>query len=189
MKVNLLKLVASKNRRRASVMLLASLFVISFALISGMAQLKNPKRVTAIQVGQGAEGARVTIVSDAPLNDYEAFRRGDRFYVKIPLADFSAGQPNFHGDGFEDIQVQRVGDSVVVSFKLQPGASARVDQRSNRLDVIFSAPDRLAHNNASSSKRATAGSATGSVAVKSAANPQPRNDAGPMPPSSPPISR
>ncbi len=95
--------------------------------------------MTALQLGDSAEGARVTIVSDSALNDYEAFRRGDRFYVKIPQADFSAGNPTFRGNGFEDVRVQEVGDSVIVSFKLQPGATARVDQRSNRLDVIFSA--------------------------------------------------
>lgn len=79
----------------------------------------------------------MTVVSDSALNDYEAFRRGDRFYVKIPLADFSSALPQLRADGFEDVQVQRVGDNVVVSFKLQPGATARVEQRSNRLDVIF----------------------------------------------------
>jgi len=34
----------------------------------------------------------VTIVSDSALNDYEAFRRGDRFYVKIPQAEFAFSQ-------------------------------------------------------------------------------------------------
>jgi hypothetical protein len=91
---------------------------------------------------QLAEGARVTVNADAALNDYEAFRRGDRFYVKIPLAAFSFSQPRFHGNGFDDVQVQKVGDSVVVSFKLQLGASARVEQHANRLEVIFAAPNR-----------------------------------------------
>jgi hypothetical protein len=185
MKVNFLKLVAIENRRRSGVMLLTSLFVISLALMTGVAQLKNPKRVTAIQLGQAAEGARVTIVSDAALNDYEAFRRGDRFYVKIPLADLAAAQPNFHGDGFADILVQRVGDSVVISFGLQPGASARVDQRSNRLDVIFSAPNRLARINNPNSNRGT----VSIVPVNGTSNLQSRYSAGPTPPSSPPVSR
>ena len=117
----------------------AFLGLISFGATLGYTQVKNQKRVTALQLGDSADGARVTIVSDSALNDYEAFRRGDRFYVKIPLADFTAATPNFHGVGFEDVRVQEVGDSVIVSFKLQLGATARVDQRSNRLDVIFSA--------------------------------------------------
>lgn len=105
---------------------------------SSQAQLKNQRRVTAVQLGTAAEGSRVTVSSDTAINDYEAFRRGDRFYVKIPWADFVSAAPRFRGDGFDDVQVQKVGDGVVVSFKLQPGAMARIDQRGNHLDVIFS---------------------------------------------------
>jgi hypothetical protein len=126
------------NRSRRVVVIFAFLGLISMATTLGFTQIKPQKRVTALQLGDAADGARVTIVSDSALNDYEAFRRGDRFYVKIPVADFAAASPTFRGNGFEDVRVQEVGDSVVVSFKLQPGATARVDQRSNRLDVIFS---------------------------------------------------
>lgn len=124
---------------RHTAILFVFLGLISISATLGLSQVKSQKRVTALQLGDAPAGARVTIVSDSALNDYEAFRRGDRFYVKIPLADFSAATPNFRGTGFEDVHVQKVGDSVIVSFKLQPGATARVDQRSNRLDVIFSA--------------------------------------------------
>src|SRR6185436_4665745 len=151
MKINFLKNLVNRNRTRCSLALLASLISIWFALTPGAAQSKLQKRITSLQIGEGAEGARVTVVSDSLLNDYEAFRRGDRFYVRIPLADFTAGKPVFRGDGFDDVQVQKVGESVVVSFKLQPGASARVDQHSNRLDVIFSAPNRIARTSRASS--------------------------------------
>jgi hypothetical protein len=119
----------------------ALLFFLGLGLSSfepGSAQLKNQRRVTAVQLGTAAEGSRVSVASDTPLNDYEGFRRGDRFYVKIPWADFVSAMPRFRADGFDDVQVQKVGDSVVISFKLQPGASARIDQRGNRLDIIFS---------------------------------------------------
>jgi hypothetical protein len=114
------------------------------------------------------------------LIDYKAFRRGDRFYVKISLADFSAAAPHFRADGFEDVQVQKVGDSSVVSFKLQPGASARVDQYSNRLDVVFSAPNKNVYNstaNAGSNRTSSQNSAAGP------------DWAGPMPPGSDPALR
>jgi hypothetical protein len=153
-----------KQRFGAALLFLACLTV--FLLTSGAAQLKDQRHVTAIQLGGAAEGSRVMVVSDAPLLDYEAFRRGDRFYVKIPLTDLSSPAPHFRADGFEDVQVQRSGDSLIVSFKLQPGATARVDQRGNRLDVIFSAPIR------SSSMR------TGSA--QSSGN-QGRDSVGPMP--------
>lgn len=189
MKINFLNSAVLRNRWRCGVALLALFISTWFALTPGSAQSRNQKRVTSIQVGAVSEGSRVTLVSDSALNDYEAFRRGDRFYVRIPLADFTAGQPHFRGDGFEDVQVQKVGDSVVVSFKLQPGATARVDQRSNRLDVVFSAPNRMARSNRTNaeSSRGTYIPTDGIVRVR---NPQTlqhrdRDAAGPIPPGSP----
>jgi hypothetical protein len=166
MKSEHLKSLILENKQRfgAALLFLACLTV--FVLTSGAAQLKDQRRVTAIQLGGAAEGSRVMVVSDTPLLDYEAFRRGDRFYVKIPLADLSSPAPHFRADGFDDVQVQRVGDSLIVSFKLQPGATARVDQRGNRLDVIFSAPVR------SSSARTGTAQSSGNAG---------RDSAGPMP--------
>ncbi len=130
------------NRWRCGAILLASVCIVWVAFISSSAQLKAQKHVTSVEMGQAAEGARVTVISDAALNDYEAFRRGNRFYVKIPLAEFAFSQPRFHGNGFDDVQVQKVGDSVVVSFRLQPAAAAHVEQHANRLEVIFTAVNR-----------------------------------------------
>jgi hypothetical protein len=184
MKSNLVKSVVIENSWRYGVGLLACLFLLSVTHKSGSAQVKNQKRVTAVQMGQASEGARVTVVSDSALSDYEAFRRGDRFYVKIPLADYTAAQPRFRGAGFENVQVQKFGDGVIVSFKLQAGASARVDQRSNRLDVIFSAANRTGRNNPSNSEsnRVSQGQANNPVT-------QGRDSAGPIPPGSPLASR
>src|SRR5947207_2469752 len=136
-----------ENNYRGGLALLLFVLLISFTLTPGSAQLLNQKRITGLTLGDAAEGSRVTIFSDSALNDYEAFRRGDRFYVKIPLAEFTSVPPHCCANGFEDVQVQRVGNSLVVSFRLQPGATARVDQHPNRLDVIFSAPNRTFHTN------------------------------------------
>lgn len=189
MKIKFLKTLVLGDRTRWSLALLVALISIWFALTPGTAQSKLQKRITSLQIGEASEGARVTVVSDSLLNDYEAFRRGDRFYVRIPLAEFTAAKPGFRGDGFEDVQVQKIGDSVVVSFKLQPGASAHVDQHSNRLDVIFSAPNRMARTNRpnASSNRTAYVPADGIVRV---INPQTmqyrqRDAAGPLPPGSP----
>src|SRR5688500_13866393 len=114
----------------------AALCLVCFALAQGASQLTNTKRITAVQLAESAEGSRVTVTGDSLLDDYEAFRRGDRFYVRIPATDFVAAQPSFQGKGFEDVQVQKVGDSVVISFRLQPGVNARVIGAANRLDVI-----------------------------------------------------
>lgn len=162
MKSEHLKAMISENKQRIGVALFFLVCLTLFVLTPGAAQLREQRHVTAIQLGGAAEGSRVTIGSDSPLLDYEAFRRGDRFYVKIPLADLSSAAPHFRADGFEDVQVQRAGDSLIVSFKLQPGATARVDQRGNHLDVIFSAPNR-SNNNAATSGSMRAGNPQVSV--------------------------
>lgn len=186
MKPNLIKSILFANGWRCVAALLASVCLVWVAFISSSAQLKARKHVTSLQLGQAAEGARVTIISDEALNDYEAFRRGDHFYVRIPEAAFAFSQPTFHGGGFDDVQVQKVGDSVVVSFKLQPGASARVDEHSNRLDVIFTAPNR--------SQRATFASNPSSTGVNRTSQNQRNQErqravAGPAPSDSPQTSR
>ena len=102
---------------------------------------KSGKRqhVTTLRSSDSAEGSRVAINSDQSLSDYEAYRRGDRFYVKIPAADVPRAEAT-RGRGYADVKVQRGSDSTVISFRLQPGATAHVEQRSNKLEVVFSAP-------------------------------------------------
>jgi hypothetical protein len=190
MKPNSIKSTVFANGWRSGAVLLASVCLVWVAFVSSSAQHKTLKRVTSLQLGQAAEGARVTIVSDSALNDYEAFRRGDRFYVKIPQAEFAFSQPRFNGDGFDDVQVQRVGDSVVVSFKLQPGASAHVDEHSNRLEVIFSAPNRSQRGNLANVASNRTTSAAGNRSSANQGNPNRQRDAaGPVPSDSPQVSR
>ena len=181
MKTEHLKSVILENKLRSVVALLLFVCLSLFVFTPGSAQLRDQRHVTAIQLGGAAEGSRVTVVSDSPLNDYEAFRRGERFYVKIPMADFASAAPHFRADGFEDVQVQKVGDSLIVSFRLQAGATARVDQRGNRLDVVFSAPNRSSYNNTTSTGSRTEGPQT--------SGDRGRDAAGPMPSDSVPSSR
>src|SRR5713101_3243684 len=97
------------------------------------------QRVATLRSSDSPEGSRVALSSDQSLSDYEAYRRGDRFYVKIPAADVPRAEA-MRGRGFADVKVQRGADSTVISFRLQPGATAHVEQRANRLEVVFSAP-------------------------------------------------
>lgn len=124
--------------------------------------LKKP-RVATLRASDSPEGSRVALSSDQSLNDYEAYRRGDRFYVKIPAADVPRAEV-VRGRAFGDVKVQRSADSTVVSFRLQPGATARVEQRGNKLDVVFKMPG------AAPSTSNSGGREVG------------RNDAGPAPP-------
>ena len=98
------------------------------------------KHSATIRASDSSEGSRVSISSDSTLDDYEAYRRGDRFYVKVPAMEVSQAQAKVHARGFEDVNVQKSGSNTLLSFHLQPGTTARVDQRGNRLEVIFTTP-------------------------------------------------
>ena len=119
----------------------------------------NRQRVATLRSSDSPDGSRVALTANQSLSDYEAYRRGDRFYVKIPPADVPRPEV-VRGRAFADVKVQRSVDSTVVSFRLQPGATAHVEQRGNKLDVVFTMPGAK-----SSSGREVA-----------------RNDAGPAPP-------
>lgn len=141
----------SNTRMKAYVALLAALTLLSAAALFGTAaSAQRGKNDNASQkggssssrrvfVGRGSDtssGSRVTIKSDDPLNDYSAYRSGDRFYVVLPKSAAGAISKG-SGKGYTDVQVQQRGDSVVVSYKVQPGAKPRVEQKFNRLDVVF----------------------------------------------------
>lgn len=180
MKTETLKSIFTVNKVRIAVALLF-FFCLGLGWLQPSVAQKNQRRVTAVQLGNAAEGSRVTVSSDAPLNDYEGFRRGDRFYVKIPWADFVSAAPRFRGDGFDDVQVQKVGDGVVLSFKLQPGAMARIDQRGNRLDVIFSVAKKVFNAPAiADASRNNPGNLSPYTSASSAND----DSAGPLPPGS-----
>ena len=89
-----------------------------------------------IRSADSADGSRVSITGDQSLADYEAYRRGERFYVKIPASEVPRAE-GVRGRGFGDVTAQRSGDSTTLSFRLQPGASAHVEQRGNKLDVVI----------------------------------------------------
>ena len=78
----------------------------------------------------------MSISADQSLADYEAYRRGDRFYVKIPAADVPRAEA-VRGRGFADVSAQRSGSSTTLAFRLQPGSTAHVQQNGNRLDVVI----------------------------------------------------
>ncbi|MFZ0750949.1 MAG: HEAT repeat domain-containing protein [Pyrinomonadaceae bacterium] len=130
---------------------------------------KRP-RVATLRASDSTSGSRVALTSDQSLNDYEAYRRGDRFYVRIPAADVPRPEA-VRGRAFGDVKVQRGASDTVVSFRLQPGATARVEQRGNKLDVVFTMPG---------SRLDTTPSTGRDVA---------RSDAGPAPPPADPQRR
>jgi HEAT repeat protein len=99
------------------------------------------KRVFVGRSSDTGKGSRQTIKSDNPLNDYSAYRSGDRFFVVLPKADANSIPTNDSGRGFSDMKVQQRGNDVVLSYKVRPGTKPRVEQKFNRLDVVFDAAD------------------------------------------------
>ena len=101
----------------------------------------RPKNITPLQVSD----SRVIIRSDEPLNDYSAYRSGDHYYVVIPKANVPSTQ-SMRGRGYDDIRVQKRGSDAVISFKLQPGTSAHINQKFNMLEVVFDSPPSKKQN-------------------------------------------
>ena len=138
-------------RASSSVLRYSTVFLLGAVLVAAQSKITKPpaqtnsngpgKRphVATLRSSDSTEGSRVALSSDQSLNDYEAYRRGDRFYVKIPAAEVPRAE-TVRGRGFADVKTQRSGDSTILSFRLQPGATAHVEQRSNRLDVVFTVP-------------------------------------------------
>lgn len=100
----------------------------------------HAKNIAGMSSSDAPNGAKVMIISDSALSDYSAYRSGDRFYVVIPQAN-AKSVGGVRGRGFEGAQVTKRGQDVVMSFKLQPGASAHVEQHFNKLVVHFNAAD------------------------------------------------
>jgi HEAT repeat protein len=134
----------------AALTLAACLFAASASAQRGGARSGNdnaprggdqPKHVFVGRGSDSQQGSRVTIKSDNPLNDYSAYRSGDRFYVVLPKAAAGSVARGGGGKGYSDMQVQQRGDSVVLSYRVQPGAKPRVEQKFNRLDIVFDVPE------------------------------------------------
>ncbi len=103
------------------------------------------KNIASVRSIDTRDGSRVTITSDVPLNDYEAYWGGDRFFVIIPNAEITYQnvqtlQASLRGQGFQDILIERKGSDLVFSFRMLPGFRARPEQKFNRLDIILTAP-------------------------------------------------
>ena len=106
----------------------------------GLASASAPRRIVPLRLTDAPEGARVTIASDAPLDDYTSRIDGDSFCILIPHAQAPASGEQIRGRGFTSVQIEQREDEVLLSFQLQPGASVRVGKGFNRLDVLFKTP-------------------------------------------------
>jgi hypothetical protein len=127
------------------VLLLAALICVA----SGQAQAQSfattrLRHLATLRASDLPDGSRVTIASDSALDDYRTYRAADRFHILIPQAELSTAINALHGRGFTAIQSERRGPDLDLSFVLQPGVTASVTQKFNRLDVTFNIPSNTA---------------------------------------------
>ncbi|MBV9210851.1 MAG: HEAT repeat domain-containing protein, partial [Acidobacteria bacterium] len=134
-------------------LVLVALIFIAPLLLAGLrtgaeasSQAQAKKTLTRLNTSETPEGSNITITSDSPLNDYSAYRSGDRFYVLIPAADASRVANGLRGRGFADVRAQKRGNDVLLSFRLLQGATARVSQKFNRLEILITVPALVAGN-------------------------------------------
>src|ERR1700738_1426897 len=85
-------------RASSSVLRYCTVFLLGAALVAAQGRILKPPvqtkptagnrpHVATLRSTDSPEGSRVALSSDQSLNDYEAYRRGDRFYIKIPASD------------------------------------------------------------------------------------------------------
>jgi hypothetical protein len=145
--------------RRRFAILLAIISCLCLAGVGANAQngpSAQARRIAPLRSSDLPEGSRVTIASDASLDDYSAYRAADRFHVVIPQAELAVASNGLSGRGFKDVQIERRGQDLALSFGLQPGVTAKISQKFNRLDVIFSVPVDTAASIASAATQAAA---------------------------------
>jgi hypothetical protein len=118
------------------------------ALISAQSKIIRPETqtnsapstgqppVVSLRMTTSPQGARIIVTSDHFFSGYESYRRSDRFYVKLPAANLPS-VAGMHGRGFTDIKAQREGDGLLLSFRLEPGASAHVEQHGNEIHLVI----------------------------------------------------
>ena len=106
--------------------------------VAAPADVPQRKRVVALRRSETPDGARFTLVSDSVLDDYKSYAEGERLLVLVPRASLSSTRGELaHGRGFADLRVEEREDGLVISFRLQTGATVAVNQTFNRLDLIF----------------------------------------------------
>lgn len=100
------------------------------------------KRLVMFRRNETPEGSRLTLTADAPLADYRSFAEGERVCIMIPQAAFVSARENESGRGFAEMRVEQREENVMLSFRLQQGATVTVKQNFNRLDVVFMTNER-----------------------------------------------
>src|SRR5215207_3284935 len=97
------------------------------------------ERIILLRLADAPDGARFTVASDAPLDDYSTRFDGDSFHLLIPHSRAPGPRPRSSGGGFTSALVEQRGGDVLLSFRMQTGASMQISKGFNRLELNFKA--------------------------------------------------
>lgn len=90
-----------------------------------------PVNVTGISSRASSNGATYTIMADGALTRAQTWQDGNEFNVVLYRGQSGIRVPR-------GVQARRVGDSLMLTFPVRPGASVALQTRFNRLDLVMS---------------------------------------------------
>jgi hypothetical protein len=96
-------------------------------------------RTASLRTSSSKQGPLVTIAADSPLHDYTTFSNGSVFYLVLPNATGKLNPQLMDGRGLGSVRLEQSGSNLVISFIVPRGSAARVRQKFNRLEVLFTA--------------------------------------------------
>ena len=102
-----------------------------------LSETRRRTRLVTFRRHETPEGARFTIMSDSPLDDYRAFAEGERICVMIPQSAFVSAGKDESGRGFADMRVEQRETDALLSFRVQQDATVNINQNFNRLEIVF----------------------------------------------------
>ena len=97
-------------------------------------------RITPLRMTETPGGSRATITSDAPFDDYKAYRDGYLFHIIIQHAVASFSSNGTKGRGVLGVRVEQQGEDVRISFQLEHGTAVHIKKVSNQLELNFTVP-------------------------------------------------
>jgi hypothetical protein len=101
------------------------------------ARLPSADRIILLRLADDPGGARVTVASDAPLDDYTSRFDGDSYHILIPHSQAAGPRSTLSGSGFTSARFEQRAGDVLLSFRMQAGASMRISKGFNRLELNF----------------------------------------------------
>jgi hypothetical protein len=99
-----------------------------------------PLRIAPLRLTETPEGSRATITSDAPFDDYKAYRDGYLFHVIVQHAVASFTSTGTKVRGVSSVRVEQQGEDVRISFQLEHGTAVHIKKVSNQLELNFTVP-------------------------------------------------